>query len=47
MTYRLWIDDLDCGVAADEHAANWLEAMRECYPDKDVRIEPADATNLI
>src|SRR4051812_28555637 len=45
MTYRLWIEDLDCGVAVDEHAVNWMEAIRKRYPDTNVRIEAApDAT---
>ncbi len=29
MTYRLWIGDLDCGVAADQYASDWQNAMRE------------------
>jgi hypothetical protein len=43
MTYCLWLDDPDCGVAADEDAVNWLQVMRERYPDAHVRMEPAPA----
>jgi hypothetical protein len=39
MTYRLWLGDLDCGVAADQNATNWRDAMRE-HGYEGVRIEP-------
>ena len=41
MTYRLWLGDLECGVAADQYAADWLHAIQQRYPHKNVRIEPA------
>jgi hypothetical protein len=41
MMYRLWLGDLECGVAADEHAMHWLEKILERYPDQDVWIEAA------
>lgn len=42
MKYRLWIGDINGGVAVDQDATNWLHAMRERGYD-DVRIEPASA----
>lgn len=39
MAYRLWLSDLECGVAADEDATTWRDTMREHGYDE-VRIEP-------
>lgn len=41
MNYRLWLNDLDCGMAADQYATDWRDAMRKRYPEDHVRIEPA------
>jgi predicted RNA-binding Zn-ribbon protein involved in translation (DUF1610 family) len=29
MKYRLWLENLDCGVAADQYALDWRDNMRE------------------
>lgn len=40
MTYRLSLNDLDCGVAADQYAIGWRDTMQKRYRDDHVRIEP-------
>src|SRR5215471_19268433 len=47
MNYHLWLNDLECGVAADRYAIDWRDAMRERYPDDRVHIEPVPDTELI
>lgn len=41
MKYRLWLNERDCGVAADQYAIDWRDAMQQRYSDDHVRIEPA------
>lgn len=40
MTYRLYLGELDAGIAEDESALNWLSAMHE-HGYEDARIESA------
>jgi hypothetical protein len=41
--YRLWVGNEDFGITAEEPAKEWLEVIRERYPDENIRIQPVAA----